>query len=241
VTSVAVVAVVSAWAVLALGEATGIAAALHHHALIEAGPPLPVAAAAFLIGWSVMVVAMMLPGVLPDLRRAVHAADAGRGTRAPTATFLGGYLGAFLAVWALFGLAAFGGDVLVHRAVDSLPWLSDRAWLIEATVLALAGAWQFSPMKRTSLHRHRHPPMAGGSADVVAPGPRSLGWQHAVLCLEASWALMLVAFGDGFASLVPMAALTMLMTYEAAGEHGARIASLAGVALLVAAVATVAG
>jgi len=42
-------------------------------------------------------------------------------------------------------------------------------------------------------------------------------------------------FAGGFASLGLMAALTLLMTYEAIGRHGERAATLAGIALLLSA------
>jgi len=44
-----------------------------------------------------------------------------------------------------------------------------------------------------------------------------------------------VMFAGGFASLWLMAALTVLMIYEAIGRHGERAATVAGVVLLLAA------
>jgi len=46
-----------------------------------------------------------------------------------------------------------------------------------------------------------------------------------------------VMFASGFASLWLMAALTVLMVYEAVGRHGERAASVAGVVLVLSAVA----
>jgi len=52
---------------------------------------------------------------------------------------------------------------------------------------------------------------------------------------------MLLMFAEGFASIGWMVALTGLMVYEATGRHGQRAASLAGMALILAAIATLTG
>lgn len=220
--------VVGAWSVIFAAEATGLATSLHHHALIEGGPPLWIAIPLFLAGWQVMVVAMMLPASLPTIR--AFESIAGTVRRPPNAKAV--FLAAFLLVWALFGLAAFVGDIAVHHIVDATPWLAARPWLIEAGILALAGGYQFAPLKRRSLAACRHP---GGSA-LAAPRPdggviRS-GLDHGLACLGSSWALMLVMFGEGFASVGWMAVLTGVMVYETAGRHGRRAASFVGIGLL---------
>jgi predicted metal-binding membrane protein len=71
-----------------------------------------------------------------------------------------------------------------------------------------------------------------GSAAIAS------GLRHGLHCLGSAWALMLVMFAGGFASIWMMAALTLLMVYEAVGRHGERAASLAGAVLLLAALTT---
>src|SRR5262245_61062158 len=79
--------VTGAWSILLLGDATGVAGLLHHHALISpGGPPLWLAAVLFLGGWAVMVAGMMVPASAPT----ILLAGAGR---------LGWFLLAYLAVW----------------------------------------------------------------------------------------------------------------------------------------------
>ena len=145
--------IVGSWAILLVAEATGVGAALHHHALIEGGAPLALAVPAFLVAWIVMVAAMMLPASLPTIR-AVDSASAWmpRRRRARAA-----FLGAFAVVWTVSGLVAFLGDVGLHHVVDATPWLAERPWLIEAAILALAGLYQLFPLKRRSLAACRHP------------------------------------------------------------------------------------
>ena len=73
VATVAMVAI--AWATLLALDATGAAAALHHHALIEGGPPLMVAVPLFLLAWQFMIAAMMVPASMPAIRNVIGVAS----------------------------------------------------------------------------------------------------------------------------------------------------------------------
>jgi len=230
-------AVIGAWLVLLVLQVTGDAAILHHHALIEGGPSLWLAIPMFLAGWLVMVVAMMVPASLPTVRLLGSGAAAPSGTPFDVVPFLG----SFVMVWLVFGLAAFLGDIALHHLVDATPWLADRPWLIEATILAIAGGFQFSPGKRRSLAACRHPGgRAGRTLRSGASAVRS-GVHHGAVCLAGSWALMLLMFAQGFASLPWMLGLTGLMAYETMGRRGDLARVVAGGALLFAALATLSG
>jgi len=202
-----------AWALIVGADATGFAGALHHHALIEGGVALPTAVALFTAGWVVMVAAMMLPPSSVAIER--H-----RGT----ARFVAGYM----AVWTAFGLACFAGDAVIHRVVDSTPWLAANSWLVAAGTLVLAGAYQLSPMKRRFLDACRLPALTvhqgsdGGSAGIA----------HAIDCLGASGPLMLLMFAAGFASLAWMVALAVLMFYEVRGARSAAVVRASGAFLI---------
>jgi predicted metal-binding membrane protein len=221
-------AIGGAWLIAVLAQLTGNAAGLHHHALIEGGPPLWVALPLFLVAWQVMIAAMMLPASLPAIR--VFAALSVRPSRPGLAMVA--FLGAYAIVWTAVGLAAFMGDVALHHFVDATPFLSARPWLVEASVLTLAGAYQFVPHKRRGLAACRHParqvgPGTGREVRAVRPG-----FRHALDCVACSWALMLLMFAAGFANLLWMAALAVLMAYETIGRHGQRAAVAAGGVLL---------
>src|ERR1700730_15877945 len=100
-----------------------------------------------------MTAAMMLPSSLGFIRMyATTAANAPEFPRA-LALFIAGYF----AVWTVFALAAFGGDMQLHRAVDAWPWLASHESLIPAATLALAGVFQFPPLKDACLKACRHP------------------------------------------------------------------------------------
>ena len=231
--------VAGAWTMILTADLTGIAGSLHHHALIEDGPPLPIATAVFLVGWIVMVAAMMVPASLPAIDAVEVATQRSPALRRGADRL--GFVGAFVGVWVAFGLLVFLGDDVLHHIVDATPWLADRPWLISAGVLALAGVMQFAPGKRSSLAACRHPmaTMSPATSDSAAFG--RLGLRHGLDCLGASWALMLLMFAEGFANPVWMAALTALMVYEVNGRHAARVVTVSGVALLLVALGTLSG
>jgi predicted metal-binding membrane protein len=229
--------IVTAWLIVLGVQATGTAGLLHHHALIEDGPPVWIGIPAFLVGWQVMIAAMMLPASFPTVR--VVFETMGRLARPRLAK--AAFLGAFAGPWTIFGLVAFLGDLFLHRFVDGTPWLAARPWLIEAAVLALAGAYQFAPGKRRGLATCRHPMGLVRTSRWPTAGPFTLGLDHARACLSSSWALMLLMFAQGFANLSWMAVLTALMVYEATGRYGPRAASAAGAALLLSSVLVLSG
>ncbi|MBV8155716.1 MAG: DUF2182 domain-containing protein [Candidatus Eremiobacteraeota bacterium] len=224
------IAIAAAWGLAIAGQVSGSAILLHHDTLIEGGLPLWAALVLFVLAWQSMIAAMMLPSSLPLIRMfgAVSASQPRRG--AAMLAFLGGYAG----VWTAFGVAAFAGDVLVHRTVDRWAWLAAHPWLISAGVLALAGAFQFSSIKDACLDKCRLPGTfllqhyrRGVGAAFV------LGRDHGLFCLGCCWALMLVGFAAGFASLWWMAALTALMVYEKTGKNGKRVVPVVGAMLIV--------
>ena len=233
VPSVGLGLVALAWLALLASQLTGIAPLLHHHALLENGPPAPVALAAFVVGWLVMVVAMMLPASLPTAR--IVAAGIAHLPRRRLA--MAAFAAAFAGVWVLFGVAAFAGDAVLHRIVDATPWLAARPYLVEAGVLVVAGIYQWTPLKRRFLLACRHPAARVSSPDGRRAGAARLGVRHGLDCLGSSWALMLLMFAEGFANLWWMAALTAIMTYETSGRRGARLATWAGIALVLIGVA----
>jgi predicted metal-binding membrane protein len=221
-------AIAGAWLVAIVAQATGNAALLHHHTLIEDGPPLWIGVPLFLLGWQVMIAAMMLPASLPTIR----VMNRGVATLARPRLAQAVFLGAFALVWTIFGLLAFAADFGLHHFVDATPWLAARPRLIEAGVLAITGAYQFAPFKARSLAACRHSTGLLPSGALPRRGAFQLGLDHGLACLGSSWALMLLMFAEGFANLWWMVALTAVMVYETSGRHGRRAASGAGITLL---------
>jgi predicted metal-binding membrane protein len=222
--------IIAAWGVAALAEFSGRGAALHHDRLIEQGTtPLWIAFVLFLLGWQVMIAAMMLPSSLPLIRLFQRASASQPRARLAQVAFLGGYM----VVWTAFGALAFLGDIGIHRTVDRIWWLHERSYLIGGAVLLLAGAFQFSGLKERCLDQCRHPGayLQRHYRRGVGAAFR-LGRGHGVFCLGCCWALMLVSFAAGIANLTWMAVLTLLMVFEKTGKGGNRAAEPIGFGLV---------
>jgi predicted metal-binding membrane protein len=222
-------AIAGAWALAIVAEATGKATLLHHDGLIEGSTRIWIALPVFLLAWQVMLAAMMLPSSLPLVRLFARASARQPRPRAAMAGFLGGYA----LVWGTFGALAFVFDIGVHATVDSSPWLRDHDWILGAGVLAVAGAFQFSSLKYACLDKCRHPAQfLMRFYERGAAGGLRLGLRHGAFCLGCCWALMLVMFSVGVASLVAMAVLTGLMVYEKTQPRGREAVPVVGVAMV---------
>jgi predicted metal-binding membrane protein len=222
-------AIAVAWVLAIAAQASGSAKLLHHHALIEGSLPLWTAVLLFVLSWQVMIAAMMLPSSLPLIRLFGAAAANQPQPARSLAAFLGGYA----SVWTIFGLVAFLSDVALHALVDRLPWLAARQWFIGGGVLILAGAFQFSPLKDACLNKCRLPATFLLRRYRRGVGAAfALGRDHGLFCVGCCWALMLVCFAAGFASLWWMAAMTAVMVYEKTGARGRAVVPLVGGVLL---------
>jgi predicted metal-binding membrane protein len=101
-----------------------------------------------LLMWAVMMAAMMLPSVLPVILVLIRI-----GGSAHAAGFISGYLVA----WGGFSVAA----TLVHWALLEAalvsPMMESASVPLSAAVLAVAGLYQFTPLKHACLVRCRSP------------------------------------------------------------------------------------
>jgi predicted metal-binding membrane protein len=224
------VGIAAAWAAAIAAELAGVAALAHHDSLLAGdGPPIPLAALIAVLAWQVMIAAMMLPSSLPLVRMYARATERAPRRGSSMAAFIGGYA----LIWSGFGLAAFGFDAGLHAAVNASPWLAAHDWWIGGSVLALAGAFQFTPLKDACLDKCRHP--AQFLTRYYARGPGAglkLGARHGAFCVGCCWALMLVMFAAGAANLIWMALLTGVMIHEKTRPAGARAVPVTGAALL---------
>lgn len=165
-------------------------------------------AAAFVLAWLVMMVAMMLPAVAPVAGLYVVAAR--RGVVAAAPVFLSGYL----AVWALSALPAY----VVSRAVSE-PLMDGRPWaarLVGASLVA-AGVYQVTPFKQSCLRACRSPLsfFLARRSSLSSPATAFLaGVEHGLYCLGCCWALMAVLVVLGGMQLGWALALALVISAE---------------------------
>lgn len=223
--------VLGAWGLALVIPAFGDGGALSHHSIASerALPPLSTLLI-FLIAWQVMTAAMMLPSSLPLIGLFVRAS---RGQDRPGLA-IAAFLAAYFAVWTGFALVALLTDAGLHRLVARWSWLAERPWLIAGTVVIMAGAFQFSPLKERCLDvcrtpvnfLLRHYQRGVGAAWV-------LGLRHGLYCLGCCWALMLTMFAVGIGSLVWMVGLTGVMAIEKSTSWGRHLGAVVGGVLFV--------
>lgn len=201
----------AAWIALAVAGRTALAGRLHHPALGASSSELD--PSLFLLGWLLMVAAMMLPASLRFLTT-IHRLVQARHNRK---RLIAVALGAYALPWVIVGQLFQVGDVGVHWLVARWGWLAGRPWLVTAGALVLAGGYQFSPLNLRCLRECRNP------AGFVARGwhgqsPRrellQIGAAYGWSCVGCCWALMLLMFAAGVSSLGLMALLTVTMVAE---------------------------
>jgi predicted metal-binding membrane protein len=197
-------------------------------------------ASLFVVGWILMIVAMMLPSSVPLVL--VFAAVVSRrpGARTLVALLLAGYV----AVWSVFGAAAWVLDRGIHGAVDAWPWLATHPQLILGSTLLAAGLWQFSPLRDRCLDECRSPfgfVVNRWQAHSVRRESFLMGVAHGAFCVGCCWSLMLVMFGVGLGSLTAMFALGALTAVEKNVSWGRRLSRPVGFLLVLASVYAVAG
>lgn len=185
----------------------------------------------YALGWTLMTAAMMLPTTLPLLGMFARVTEQRSDGRALVALVIAGYLLAWLA----FGLVAHGLDFGLHEAARAVPWLGLNGWAAGATVLAIAGLFQFSRLKYACLDKCRAP-FSFINQHWRGSNPQrqslQLGLHHGLYCVGCCWALMLVMFVVGTGSIGWMLVLGAVMALEKNHPIGARLSTPLGIALL---------
>ena len=178
--------------------------------------------------WVVMMAAMMFPSVAPTVALYSHMTKR-REPLGPLA-FASGYL----LTWAAAGLAAYGALVLGRELLgDSLAWDNGGRWLAGG-IVALAAAYELTPLKDTCLGRCRGPLgfLLGNWRDGLG-GALSMGMKHGAWCVGCCWALMAALFALGVMSIAWMAFVAAVIALEKLLPWR-RVATYATAAILVA-------
>jgi predicted metal-binding membrane protein len=159
--------------------------------------------------WIVMMAAMMLPAV--SLTVALYARMTRRRGLARPMAFTSGYL----ITWGAAGVGAFGLDALGRHALGpQLAWHAGGRWLA-GSMLVLAAVYELTPLKDVCLGKCRSPLgfLLGTWRDGVR-GAFEMGCRHAAWCVGCCWALMAALFALGVMSILWMAVVAGLITFE---------------------------
>jgi predicted metal-binding membrane protein len=186
--------------------------------IVKAGRAMPLDAGpvTFAGMWGTMIVAMMLPGIMP-------AVAGWRDEKLPYPLAGAALTAGYLAVWlptAVIGLVAL---TAVGEVGQPSPWL-DR---VGGAIIALAGAYQLTNWKRRLLGGYGH----RGQTESAA-GAFGAGVSHGVRCLGSEFALMSVLLVVGLMNVVWMAAIGVVCLGEKTLTRRVTLATGVGVTLL---------
>jgi predicted metal-binding membrane protein len=192
----------------------------------------PGMATAFLGMWLVMMVAMMLPALVPMLwryRRAIALTDR-RHIDALTA-LVGA---AYFFVWMLFGAIVFLLGTMLTSLEMQLPELSRAVPAAIGAIVVVCGMLQFSAWKARHLACCRALP---DCCHTLPAGLRS-AWRHGLRsgqhCVHCCFGLTMLLLVTGVMDLRAMAVVTAATTVERLAPDGLRAARFIGVVLVAA-------
>jgi predicted metal-binding membrane protein len=179
----------------------------------------------FISTWTLMMVAMMVPSLVPAVRMFATRPRTTVQASSAAALMIAGYL----LVWSAMGGVAYR---VVQALQDWFPAGGSTALRIGAALLVVAGAYQLTPPKQACLRhcRSSHP-------DVASPvSTRMQGYLSAVragvwqgmYCLGSSWPLMLVLLLVGMMNLAWMGVIAGVIFVEKVVPRGYVVSKAVG-------------
>jgi len=193
---------------------------------VSAGPDLA-GATEFIGAWVVMMTATMLPSAAP---LALLYRAAGAAYRAVnTVPLVAGYL----LVWAVFGVLVYAAQQTLGAVILASPALANARPYALAGILAIAGLYQFTSLKKACLRKCRSP------LDFLMQrwrGPSAfdalrLGAEHGIYCVGCCWGLMAVLVISGAMGLLWVVLIAFIVFLEKVMPFGERGAQLTGAGL----------
>jgi predicted metal-binding membrane protein len=190
------------------------------------------AAASFLAMWVPMMVAMMLPSLVPMLRRyrqAIGGTGATNVVRLTTLVGAGYYL-----VWTVLGLIAFPLGAALAAIEMRQPAVARAAPIAAGAIVLVAGVVQYTRWKARHLAFCREAPRRGRTL----PADAGAAWRHGLrLGLHCSYScagLTAIVLVLGVMDLRVMVVVTAAITAERLAPAGVRVARAIGVVVIAA-------
>lgn len=164
--------------------------------------------------WSVMMIAMMTPSILPMLmlyttlnsRKKIQGQDS-----ASPMILLSGYL----LSWILFSLFITFPQYFLHTNGYLNMMMEPMHAALAAFVLILAGIYQFTPYKDACLNVCQSPlSFLTNNWQDGKLGAFIIGYKHGFYCVGCCWALMLTLFALGVMNILWVIVLTIFVLLE---------------------------
>jgi len=183
---------------------------------------LGIAMPTFVVMWTLMVAAMMVPSLTPLASRYLRTIE----SHQPFGLI--GFTTGYLGVWTATGVLEFALAQLAGWIAATSPM---AATVAAAAIFTTGGIYQFTPLKDRCLARCRVPVALllryaswRGSLRHVR-----VGVHHGASCLGCCWSLMLLMLAFGVMNIGAMLLLAAVVTLEKVWTHGVQLSRLVGV------------
>jgi predicted metal-binding membrane protein len=177
--------------------------------------------------WMVMMVAMMMPVLVPALMRYRVAEAGARGGR--SALVAAGYF----AVWTAVGIPIYGLGVPLAELTTQVPGLSRLAPFAAGVLVMIAGALQFGRWKTRQLECCRAAPHSLPALPGTARGAWWYGVRTGQDCLYCCAGLTVTLLVIGVMDLWAMTLVAAATALERLTPRNAQVAKLIGAGLMV--------
>ncbi|ELY88951.1 DUF2182 domain-containing protein [Natrialba taiwanensis] len=188
---------------------------------------------AYLLMWGTMMLAMMLPSLIPVVRQHLDDVCQNPSVAVPS---IAGFLGGYGLVWTAIGAVPLAVELLVsiHEFSTASAFGLGAGTVPVAGLLAFAGGYQLTPFKRRVLSR-----CASCQSIPHCPNVNRMvrrGISYATNCVACTWPLFALMVALGSMNFLVMVSLTLVVSIERLTPDGERVAFAVGVLLIGAAV-----
>ncbi len=183
--------------------------------------------------WVVMMIGMMLPSASPLVL--LYGAAVRRSAPPTAGRQIYALAAGYLVAWTAFSL----GATALQRALASLllvsPMMEAANDRVSATLLFIAGVYQWTPLKHACLRTCQSPhSFLMTRWRTGSSGAFRMGLEHGWYCVGCCWALMLLLFAGGVMNVVIIAGLTAFVAFEKLAPLGRRGARISGALMMAA-------
>jgi predicted metal-binding membrane protein len=164
--------------------------------------------------WSVMMIAMMTPSILPMLLlyTTLNARKKMQGQESASPMIL---LSGYLSSWILFSLFITFPQYFLHTNGYLNMMMEPMHAYLAAFVLIMAGIYQFTPYKDACLNVCQSPlSFLTNNWQDGKLGAFIVGYKHGFYCVGCCWALMLTLFALGVMNILWVIVLTIFVLFE---------------------------
>jgi predicted metal-binding membrane protein len=180
--------------------------------------------------WTVMMVAMMLPSLVPMLLHYRQAVDTSSGRRLNQLTAAVG-VGYFF-VWGMLGLLAFPLGTALAAAAMKFPLVSRAVPVATGLTVVIAGVLQFTAWKARHLACCRR----SSSRGPILPADLAVALRHGLRlglhCCHCCAGLTMILLVIGVMDLRAMTVVAAIITFERLAPSAERVARATGAVLM---------